>query len=187
MNVKKRIMLLSLILLSMHPFAMAAEGECPKKPDMVSLCRHVNFQTELNDASINLKYQYQKDIFDAACADPNKKLDEELEAEYKKIRDMWSKYRHEFICGNGTFNNVVNGNVLKLAVNRTFGDFIEDVANRWAIDLNEIDDTDGQTVLDYTEALLKNDSGSALISEYKRYIKIFKENDAKHASELPKK
>jgi len=122
---------------------------------------------------------YQRKILDAACVDVSKDNEEQIS---QKIRRMWSASKTQLKCNNAQFD-VADRNVLKFAVSSLFTDFLDD-AIYWKVELNQVDQIDQRTVLDYVQFQIERNQGSSLESRFRNYYRMLREGGAKHKSEL---
>jgi hypothetical protein len=115
------------------------------KLDVADLCSAVATQTlEYEPFHPTVLYQYQNIIYLAAGVSLSDSQDD-INA---KVRQTLNQNMPQLLCNQVNFTPR-NGNILKLAVARQAGPFIDDVIYRWKPNLNQIDVTDGRTVLDY--------------------------------------
>ena len=124
-------------------------------------------------------YLFQKKIYEAAWVDFYK---DSREVAFAKIRRMWLQYEDKLVC-NGLNFDVINGNLIKYAINTKFDDFI-DVVSEWGINLNKVDESDGRTILDYTSYHMKRNEGTEVATRLKSYYDTFRKAGAKHKHEL---
>lgn len=155
-------------------------NNCPSKAKLTGLCNTVSLRTKDTAKDSSFVYTYQKKVFEAACADPDKDSEEEVS---KKIREMWTAYQDDLVCDSSAFD-VSRGSILKYAVAMKFNDFLEDAAMVWKINLNKVDANDGRTVLDYVQKEIERNKGNVNESTLKQYYDILRKAGAKHKSEL---
>ncbi len=124
-------------------------------------------------------YLFQKKIYEAACVDYYK---DSREVAFAKIRRMWLIYEDKLIC-NGLNFDVINGNLIKYAINTKFDDFI-DVVAEWGVNLNKVDEIDGRTILDYTYYHMKRNEGTEIATRLNSYYNTLRKAGAKHKHEL---
>lgn len=124
------------------------------------------------------KYLYQTKIYEAACVTDADTRD----AINRKVREVWRISKEKLKC-NATSFDVVDGNVLKYAFSEEFADFLDD-AIAWGVDLNQVDDSDHQTVLDYIESYIDKYRGGSLEQRYRNYYMKLRDAGARHAREL---
>ena len=161
-------------------FTIRASRKCPDPSKLLGLCNSVGRVEDDGVPNSGYSYLYERKINEAACVDYDTDSDEEI---VRKVNEIWVKYIEKMKC-NSTGFNVVQGNILKYAVNYRFNSFIEDAAQVWRVPLNTVDESDGRTVLDYVEDELKKYKGMALESNLKAYYKILRRGGAKHVREL---
>lgn len=146
-----------------------------------NFCAAVQNQTEeLEPRHDSILYRYQTLIYDAAGVEPH---DNEA-AVTLKVGSFLNANMPKLLCEFVDFNPRF-GNILKLAVARQSDPFLRDALRVWKVDLNQVDDADGATVLDYivrkrTEA----GSNKNLVDLYQRLFDQFRRAGAKLRSEL---
>jgi hypothetical protein len=153
-------------------------GGCPNRKKLKSLCLMIGNKISDFEGGPN-KYMYQTKFLEAACVDIKK--DSEA-VKYEKIQKAWIASENDIKC-NSTRFDVRDGNILKFAVSNDFDDFITDVIN-WKVNLNRVDPTDGNTVLDYIKKHMEINKGNSLGQKYQIYYERLKKAGAKHKSEL---
>lgn len=155
------------------------QKECPNLDGLVEICMIVEQKLEDDDHEYNL-YVYQTKIYNAACVDIANDSPEEVK---RKVQAWWNNYRlHERLtCNTPAFPR---GSLIKYAVYQRASEFIEDVTNTWALDVNYLDPRDGKTVLDYVSEELLKEKGRPAEPILKRYYEKFKKTGAKHSWEL---
>lgn len=158
----------------------AAKSGCPNKAKLVSICNSVSNKIEDKDPNSSYVYEYQRKIYEASCADIE--IDSEATMR-KKINEMWDKYQKELSCDSSQFN-VTNGSILKFAVTKNFTSFLEDAAQVWKVDLNNVDASDGKTVLDYIKSEIEKNKNNATGPILQKYYDLLRKSGAKHKTEL---
>lgn len=153
--------------------------ECPHQLDVGSLCNAVSDQLQEQNSSAGTRYRYQTMIYQASCIESGDSVDV-IKA---KIQNFWNKYHDQLACNSLSFS-IKNGNILKLAIEMNSRNFINDSVRRWGVNLNHIDSTDHQTVLDYIEAQLRATRGTPREQALQSYFDIFRKNGAKLSREL---
>jgi len=156
------------------------KNPCPDTKKLRNLCSSINMLDEDKDPNSPYVYLYQRLILEAACVDS---LDTPIEMR-RKVNELWNNYPADFLCKNITGFDVNPGNVLKLAVRNKFKSFLVDAAQVWKVNLNQVDEADSRTVLDYVVKEIqryKNTEDEAVI---KNYYDILRKAGAKHKSEL---
>jgi hypothetical protein len=124
-------------------------------------------------------FVYRLALFKAAGVDPGR---DDAPAVRRKMAAWWGRHRKTLICN--VANSVVrNGNVLKLAVDRSSTDFLTDAVRRWKLDVNQVD-ADGTTVLDFVDSQIASSSSADRQDTLKRYRNWLLQAGGKHAREL---
>lgn len=161
--------------------ADASSKRCPNMFGLSQICGLLRSRQETQDKTNNngITYQYQFNIYRAACVDTEK--DDEVLIR-KKVQEFWRIYGRELTCDALSFD-VPNGSLLKYGVSDFQDDFIDDVTENWGVDLNQVDQT-GETVLDYISKRMKEKKGPVMERILKKYYMQFREAGAKHKSEL---
>lgn len=153
--------------------------ECPNQVNVAELCMFVAENNRETDASIGTTFAYQSRIFKAACVDPHADSSDVIQA---KMQNFWNRYHDKLIC-NVSNSIVRDGNILKLAVDRSSTDFINDSVRRWKVNLNHID-ADNKTVLDFIDEERTRSAGTPRVAVLNRYFTIFRSNGAKFRREI---
>lgn len=125
------------------------------------------------------RYLYQRRILEADCVE--NETDEKKQA--GQISGMFDAFADRLVC-SGQFD-IINGSVIKYAVNKKFDEFIDDLI-LWKVNLNHVDKGDGRTLLDYIQHQINRNKGNALESKLKSYFDQVRAEGAKFASELKK-
>ena len=147
--------------------------------DFGSFCTAVEAKVlENHPAHDTILYRHQNLVYDAAGVAPHEKP----ETAYEKVRAFLDANASSLTCNLINFNPR-NGNIYKLAVARQSDGFIDDALDNWHVDLNQIDATDGKTVLDYI-ADRRATAGPTYTRILDRYYNRFRAAGAKHAAEL---
>lgn len=170
-----------LLLLPMIPTTYAAETTCvhPDVSRLKHMCAMVGMR--MKDNSGRNPYLFQTRFQEAACIPEN--ATESREEQYAKIRGAWAANEDKMLCSGASFD-LKDGNILKFAVSNKFDDFIF-AAIKWRVNLNRIDTTDGQTLLDYIQYHRDQHQANPLGNTYQFYYNRFREAGAKHRKELP--
>lgn len=159
---------------------LAKKQDCngEEGPKIKNICFFVG--SRMRDSSPNPRYtyMYQKKFYEAACVGESDS--EEVAAE--KIRALWKSIRPAMTCTNTHFD-VDQGSILKYAISKNFEDFIDEVI-RWKIDLNEVDNSDQRTLLDYVKYHMDRNKGNELESKFKMYYIKLRGAGAKHKEEI---
>ena len=149
--------------------------------DIRNLCASIASPlTELKPAHSSIRYQFESMIYAAADVKPSD-TDEQVNS---KVRSFLDARMPQLLCSQPDFVPN-NGNILKLAVSRQSSYFIRNALDVWKLDLNQVDATDGRTVLDHIVA--KRDSYSTSQQAWKtfqRYYDRFRVAGAKTRAEL---
>ncbi|MCM2348398.1 MAG: hypothetical protein NDI69_00165 [Bacteriovoracaceae bacterium] len=163
----------------MKAVKMVSKTSCIDKPNIFrqKMCLYIGLLEKDPNPTKNIKYKFQRLVLEGACVDQEKDSQEVVN---KKVAAMWKEHEKILYCNALTFE-VMNGNAIKFAVQYTFDDYIEQVAE-WKIDLNHVDQSDGRTLLDYVQK--KIDESEALRGRMQRYYDILRKAGAKHKSEL---
>jgi hypothetical protein len=168
---------LSLILGSSSAYAQQSGNM-----DFRSFCTAVDSKSfENNPTRDGVLYQYQTMVYDAAGVLPN----DSSEVAFQKSKAFMDANAASLVCNLINFNPR-SGSILKLAVARQSNEFIWDAVVNWKLDLNQIDATDGKTVLDYITDR-RASAGPTFARTLDRYYKRFRDGGARHAHELPAK
>lgn len=154
--------------------------QCPDKSKLMNICGDVSGMSLDHDEESNYVYTYQRKIYEASCAD----IENDSPAEIvKKVNLMWNLYEKDLKCRSPQFD-ITDGSIIKFAVKKGFRSFIEDVTLSWKLDLNEVDEIDGMTVLDYTRKEIERNRGNSVEPKLREYYEAFRKAGAKHKSEL---
>lgn len=153
---------------------------CPNNTNTELLCSTVSGMLEDKDPDSYYNYQYQRIIYEASCVDLGNDSEKLIS---QKVNKMWQKYGSSFKC-NSTQFDVSNGSILKFAVAKGFSSFLFDAAQVWKIDLNQVDESDGRTLVDYLEKEIRRNQGNANEPVLKQYLKVLVDAGAKRKSEL---
>lgn len=165
--------------------AQAAPHAAPTAPPprewTRDFCAQVELQTvERNPAHPYNHYTYHSSLAAMAGVRPEDTRD----AWAEKIRRYIDRNMPFLLCNQFNFNPR-DGNILKLAVAKQSNRFIRDVLVTWKVDLNQIDKTDGKTVLDYIrDRRAPLDSQSSLARTLARHYADFRAAGARHSEEL---
>lgn len=171
----------SLLLLAVGPWA-SARASNPPGLDMETLCRFMaeNIKVTGSDSEAALyEYVYRRDLFRAAGVDPRQ--DDKARTRLK-MQAYWNRHRQAMTC-NIPHSFVRDGNILKLAVDRSNTNFLQDAIYRWELDLNLVD-RDGTTLLDFLDSELARDKGTPRADTLNRYRTMVLAHGGKRAREL---
>lgn len=152
---------------------------CPNPKKLRAMCGMVGDFTKDPEPQDKYEYLYQRRIFEAACVDLYKDSADEIA---RKVSQLWKENEDLLICNNTQFE-VINGNIIKFAIDKSFDTFIFDLID-WKVDFNKVDETDGRTVLDYVKYQMERAEGTSLEVRLNFYYKSLKSAGAKHRSEL---
>ena len=147
--------------------------------DVETLCILVAENLSETDVSRHTRFRYQSRLFQAAGVDASR---DDAAMKSTKMQTWWNLYQDQVIC-NVTNSIVRNGSILKLAVDSSSSEFINDAVRRWKVDLNRID-ADGTTVLDFIEQERIKARGTPRFAILNSYYNIFSTNGAKHRRDL---
>lgn len=144
-----------------------------------SFCTAVDSKVlENNPTRDDVLYRYQTIVYNAAGV----LADDSNEVAFQKSKAFMDANAASLVCNLINFNPR-NGSILKLAVARQSDEFIWDAVVNWKVDLNQIDVTDGKTVLDYITDR-RASAGPTFARTLDRYYKRFRDGGARHAHEL---
>jgi hypothetical protein len=125
-------------------------------------------------------FVYRMMLFKAAGVDP---VHDDKSAVALKMSAWWAKHRKSLTCS--VPNSVVrDGNILKVAVDRSSSDFLTDVVRRWRLDVNQVD-ADGKTVLDFVDEEIATSGVEGRKDTLRRYRNWIIQAGGKRASDLP--
>jgi hypothetical protein len=164
--------------------ALLVNSSDAEKPlNAANLCAAIESQAiELEPQHALIAYQYETLIFEYSGVEATDTVVEINE----KVRQKLDVAMPLLLCKPVNFVPQ-NGNILKLAVSRQVDSFIVSTLNDWKIDLNQIDETDDSTVLDYIKQKISDAGANANLARiYTRYYDRFRASGAKHAVELRK-
>ena len=161
---------------------LALQAETVAGLDVADLCQFVADKLTLSGAggAPRYRYVYQARLF--AAAGVHVQSDDPTSIQ-EKMQRFWNRHQDRLIC-NVVNSTVRNGHILRVAVERSNGEFINDVARRWRVDLNYRDRRDGGTVLDYLDAQLALARGSPREATLNRYRQILEAAGGRHARDL---
>lgn len=176
----KLVTALILIVLSANVHASEmAESKCPNPKKLRGLCMYVGDRERDQEPQGRYVWKYQRKILEAACVDIAK---DDRKTIAEKVAKVWSENEDTLVCNNTRFD-VINGSVIKYAVNMKFDEFILDMAE-WQVNLNKVDEFDKRTVLDYVEYQMERMKGAPSELILKNYYRILRDAGAKHNREL---
>ena len=157
--------------------------------DPEELCRFVAENLSESSAAAGTCFVYQTRLFRAAGVDPAR---DDAATIRTKMQTYWSRHREALVCN--VPNSVVrDGSILKLAMDSSNSEFVNDAVRRWRLDLNQIDydtiyneiDPGGETVLDWVDRQLLIHAGSNREAILLRYRGILIQGCALRARDLP--
>lgn len=165
----------------MLPAMLGAQSTPSAIPNLnvVDLCQFMAEGVREIDPAKGTKYAYQTLLYAAAGVDPHK---DDAATRSAKMQAWWNRYQDRLIC-NVPHSIVRNGSILKLAVDRSGTDFIDDAVRRWKVDLNHID-ADGTTVLDFIAKEREEARNTPRFQILDAYYNTFASKGAKRAREL---
>ena len=144
------------------------------------ICQFVAENISESDPAASTRYVYQTRLFRAAGVDPAR---DDAATIRSKMQTYWNRHRQALVC-NVPNSIVRNGSILKLAVDSSNSEFLNDVARRWKLELNQVD-RDGETVLDFVTRELEKAAGSPRADTLRRYRNILESAGARRARDLP--
>lgn len=153
--------------------------ECPNQINVEELCRFVAENLSESNSTVGTRFVYQTRIYRAACVNPQQDSAEVIQA---KVQNFWNRYHDSLVC-NVPHSIVRNGNILKLAVDSSSTDFINDSVRRWKVNINHVD-ADNKTVLDFIDEERTKSVGTSRHATLNRYFNIFRSNGAKFKREI---
>lgn len=154
--------------------------KCPDGSKLVGICSIVSNKEKDKTPNSNFEYLYERRIYEASCADYENDSDEEIA---KKISKLFAENQLKLICQGANFD-VIEGNIMKYAINgRTFG-FIDKAIDEWKINLNVVDKADKTTVLDYVQMQIDKNRNSSFETTLQNYYNKLRKAGAKHSREL---
>ena len=130
------------------------------------ICNYVYGKIEDKTDPENWTFAYERQIYEAAGVDF--KLDT-ADIARRKIRQMWDANQSRLRCNRGDFD-VTNGSILKYAVAKRTFDFIDNAVSVWGVDVNQPDDSDGKTLLDYIDQKIAENLGNDLEPVLRSYV-----------------
>ena len=156
--------------------ANESETSCPATQKLKNICMTIGGRMPGRDGKN--KYLYQTKFYEAACVTSTDTKD----VIRRKIRELWRISGSRLKCTATSFD-VFDGNILKYAFSEEFEDFLNDVID-WGVDLNQVDISDNQTVLDYVQSYINRARGGPLEQRYRNYYEKLRDAGALHAREL---
>ncbi|HYG27131.1 MAG TPA: hypothetical protein VD906_09505 [Caulobacteraceae bacterium] len=115
--------------------------------------------------------------------------DDSVDVARRKIQRLWVEgegRRQRLTCEGGDFD-VEHGSLLKYAVKAGELGFVYTAVAKWLVPLNQIDPSDGRTLLDYVDLEVTRNEGTDLGELLKQtYRPLLIEHGAKRAAELIK-
>jgi hypothetical protein len=90
--------------------------------DVPDICQFVAENPSESDHSQHTRFVYQTRLYQAAGVDPSRDVAATIRT---KMQTWWNLYQNQLIC-NVPNSFVRNGNILKLAVDRSSSEFIND-------------------------------------------------------------
>lgn len=131
------------------------------------------------EAGTTFHYLYEQMVFAGAGIEPGVAPEERN----RRIRALFAEKLPGFYCNNNFFD-ISGGHVAKYAVANKFDDFIYDLIAWGVVELNLVDEADGETLLDYVEFHLNKSRGGALEPILRNYYDRLRAAGALHAREL---
>lgn len=177
--VPARLVTLAACWLGLSLIAVPAHAQQAGTMNFISFCGAVEAKVlENHPTRDEVLYRYQTMVYAAAGVTP----EDSLQVAYEKTRVFMDANQTSLTCNTINFNPR-DGNIYKIAVARQVNGFIDDALNNWHVDLNQIDATDGKTVLDYI-ADRRATAGPTYARILDRYYARFRAAGARHAREL---
>ena len=169
------------VISDLSEVAKRMKTTCPNQLDVAGFCTAVETKVlENNPTHANITYLYQSMIYSASCIEASDS-DVTIKA---KVQNFWNTYHSKLSCNTSNFSPR-DGNILKLAIARQSGSFINDAITTWGVGLNHVDKVDSATVLDYIEKRkLQTGTASSFGKTLQRYYDKFRAAGAKHSREL---
>lgn len=177
-----RTYLLTFVLLSQISAAAPPPSPALDRLWLREFCAEVEAEwVERTPVYPYIRYTYETRLVEAAGVLPT----DSRETAYDKFGRFMDRNMGELLCNQFNFNPR-NGNVLKLAVAKNSRTFVRDALEKWRItNVNQIDQTDGKTVLDYIQdRLIAAGPETSLGRTLKRYYDQFRAAGALHAAEV---
>ncbi len=145
--------------------------DCVKENDLAKLCSYTKDKIRATSASGEYTFLFEELILKMSCVDLKNDSKETI---IRKVNCMWDKYKYKFAC-DGLGFNVPNGNILKMAINYNFDDFIYLLGDNYNVDFMFKDPADGKTFVQYLNEEIAKTSKNGLgrirlMREIKEYI-----------------
>lgn len=162
-------------------FALFAQASTPSPALVRNLCAAVSAQSEVLDPVHSaIMYQYENLIAVEAGVRPS-----DTRTEFNEKMRNWVNRNMQILLCDGFNFSPQRGNILKIAISSSSDSFVDDAVRVWGVNLNQVDQVDHLTVLDYIEERRVNAGNNInLIRIYTRYYDRFRSAGARHAREL---
>ena len=179
-------------MLAEFAVALAINASSPSQDiglDPAELCQFVAENISDHNPGAPTPFVYRTRLFRAAGVDPTR---DDAATIRTKMQTYWNRHREALVCS--VPNSVVReGSILKLAMDSSNSEFVDDAVRRWQLDLNQIDyDTiyndigpEGETLLDWVNSQLVIHAGGNREVILRRYRNIIIPRGALRARDLP--
>lgn len=156
--------------------ASSAQSQQPDRYQISELCFAVAEQTRDPQG---VRY-YRHILFKLAGVDPT--IDDEA-VTARKMQLYWNTHQDDLYCSNMS-SMIGDAHILRLAVERSSSDFVNDVVRRWRLDLNHQDRRSGGTVSDYLNEEISKATGTPRENSLRRFQTLFSRNGGRRAADL---
>lgn len=153
------------------------KANCPNREKLKNMCMIVG--NHMPDKSGEYKFLFQRRFYESACV----RSSDSTESKNKKLQEVWRAGQGNYLACTGADFEVLKGNILKYAIAAKFDEFIDEMI-RWKVDLNIVDDSDKNTVLDYVTYQIDKNKGNESEIIYQLYYIKLRQAGAKRAAEL---
>ena len=152
----------------------------PLPAGLNTLCGHIDNGALNPSGSVN-RYVYQDKIYAAAGVT----ADDTPASRRQKVQRLWAQHDlyKRLTCSDPGFH----GPLLKWAVHQRFDALVVDYAHKWGLPLNQIDEIDGRTALDYVadeRQAAQGRDAPATVRTLGTYFTIMRAAGAKHRVEI---
>lgn len=161
----------------------ATDKSCPALETTLgsidNVCTYVSFGTkDPNPMWPRYKFKYQRVILEASRVEPT----DTPEIIQRKVSTMWPLFQDYISC---TWE-IQLGSFLKYGLtSSSYSDnFILDITRNWKVPLNDIDPSDGKTLMDFIREKIVLNKDTALGPILEGYYVRLREAGGKHKSEL---
>lgn len=142
------------------------------------ICDFVYSAMPTGDSS---EYRFRWELMMATAA--GVKPDDSRETKRRRIQNLWRDNQVAFRCTASNFNRT-DGNILKYSARSRSYDFLAAAIEELQLELNFIDPTDHETVLDYVAKERAANKGNSQESALQEFQDGLKEAGAKHCAQL---